>query len=336
MKIKSSLVFLLVIFVLFLLARQTYQSIEVIENIDEQDIYYAFVEGQRILQGENPYERILLSDMRKNDKYATYFPLFYELSYVSQAFGLDQFTNWLLFWRRIFLAFNFATGVLLYYVFDRENMRVMGVFAALFWFFNRWTLTVVNLVHLDFLPVFFLTASLIVFPRNRRFAFLLFGVSLALKQIAIFLLPLYLIWTWLSTEKNRVKELFMALLLIGSVPLLASIPFLIWNARGFLLSVLFSVSRFASGHFDARSLDDFLGWHGFVGRLPMLMLFLLIYWFCFSRSIPGRYMGAFLIMSVFVAFNAVLYVQYMIWLVPLTLLLLLDTKEKTVPKLLEA
>ena len=43
-----------------------------------EDIYYAWVEGGRILNGENPYGRVLAGNMRDNDKYATYFPVFYE------------------------------------------------------------------------------------------------------------------------------------------------------------------------------------------------------------------------------------------------------------------
>ncbi|MDF5733310.1 MAG: hypothetical protein PUP92_36330, partial [Rhizonema sp. PD38] len=53
----------------------------------EEDIYYLWIEGKRILSGENPYARILLSNMRDNQKYATYFPLFYIMSYLTQLLG---------------------------------------------------------------------------------------------------------------------------------------------------------------------------------------------------------------------------------------------------------
>src|SRR5690242_5186208 len=51
------------------------------------DIYYNWVEGRNILSGQNPYARILSSDMRVNKKYPTYFPLIYFLSTVSQKLG---------------------------------------------------------------------------------------------------------------------------------------------------------------------------------------------------------------------------------------------------------
>ena len=327
MKKISKVITILIMPVLLFSAWRVYRVVGVTESIKEEDIYYAFKEGQRILHGENPYARVLAGDMRENSKYATYFPLFYELAYASQALGLEQFAPWLVFWRRVFFAFNLGTAVLLFYPFWRFEMEWVGIFAAAFWLFNRWTLTVISIVHLDFLPIFFLVGSLVVFPKNRWLGLLLYSVSLGLKQIGIFILPLYLIWTWLSIEKDRVKELLIASLLIGSVPLLTSIPFLFWNIRGFVMSVLFSVTRAGSSHFGSLSLDYVFGWEGVVGRLPMLILLVLIYWLCLSRYV-GRYAGAFLIMSVFVGFNAVLFVQYLLWLVPLTPLLLLDSKEK--------
>ena len=45
-------------------------------DTSRQDVYYAWVEGARILENENPYARILDGDMLNNDKYATYFPAF--------------------------------------------------------------------------------------------------------------------------------------------------------------------------------------------------------------------------------------------------------------------
>lgn len=57
-------------------------------GIKEIDIYYSYIDGQRILNGENPYARIMSSDMMKNKKYSTYFPIFFVLSYLAQAAGL--------------------------------------------------------------------------------------------------------------------------------------------------------------------------------------------------------------------------------------------------------
>ncbi len=40
-------------------------------NMDGEDIYYSWIEGGRILHGENPYARVLQGDMQNNSKYAT-------------------------------------------------------------------------------------------------------------------------------------------------------------------------------------------------------------------------------------------------------------------------
>ena len=327
MKKYSRMLALVLLPVLLFSAWRVFGVVEISKNIEQEDIFFSFREGQRILNGENPYDRILSGNMRDNDKYATYFPMFYEFSYVTQAQGLQEFPAWLLFWRRVFVAACLGVAVLLFYVFWRYDMEWIGIFAAAFWLFNRWTLTVISIVHLDFLPIFFLVASLIVFPKNRWLGLLLYGVSLALKQIGIFILPLYLIWTWFAVEKNRIKEVLTASALIGIIPLLASVPFLVRNAQSFLMSIMFSATRADSGRFTALTLDGVLGWEGIIGRLPMLLLFGFVYWLCISRRV-GRYTGAFLVMSVFIGFNTALFLQYLLWLVPLTSMLLLDPKEK--------
>ena len=43
-------------------------------DTSEQDVYYSWIEGRRILAGENPYTRILTGNMRENDKYARVVP----------------------------------------------------------------------------------------------------------------------------------------------------------------------------------------------------------------------------------------------------------------------
>jgi hypothetical protein len=328
MKKQLRLSSLLVLTILLVLGSFVYASIGVVKTIEEQDIYYSYVEGQRILQGENPYERILSGDMRINDKYATYFPLFYEFSYLVQALGREGFSGWLEVWRFVFVLCCLGTGVLLFLPFWQIGSEWIGIFASAFWLFNRWTLTVISIVHLDFLAVVFLVGSLLALPRYRRLSLLLYSVSLAFKHISIFLLPLYLIWIWISLDRDRWKETLKSLLLIGSVPLLSALPFLIWNAKGFLLSISFSLTRFAFSSFSAPSLDDFMDWNGILGRVPMLILLVFVYWFVGSRQI-ALYTGAFLIMSIFIGFNSVLFVQYMVWLVPLSLLLILDLKEKS-------
>jgi hypothetical protein len=98
--------------------------------------------------------------------------------------------------------------------------------------------------------------SLGLFEKYRRTSLLLFGFSLAIKQIAIFLMPLYLIWEY--QQSRSWQKVFVAGLWMAVIPLLASIPFLIWNAEGFIKSIVFSATRIALDHFGAESIDVIL------------------------------------------------------------------------------
>jgi uncharacterized membrane protein len=278
------------------------------------DTYYSWVEGRRIVRGQNPYERILRGNMQENNKYATYFPLFYEASALVQRLGLRQYQEWIDFWRYIFLACNIATGVALCFTLFSKRTWALALFAMLFWYFNRWTLNVSYTVALDFIPIFFLILSLALFERYRKISLLVYGLSLAFKQIAIFIAPLYLIWEY--QETRSIRQTVLAGLWILSIPLLASIPFLFWNWEGFLRSIGFSATRIALNHFGADSIDTILNLTSLPARIPFLMMLAATYFIAWQKSI-GRYAAAMLVMGVFIAFNSVLFQHYPAWLMPL-------------------
>ena len=284
------------------------------------DIYYTWLEGKRLLAGENPYARILAGNIRENDKYATYFPLFYLLSAFTQWIGFRDYSIWLNVWRPIFLAFNIGIGVLIFYQFDRENLLLLGLFSSLFWLFSRWTIHVTKIVHIEFIAIFLLLISLILLPRKTHLSFLLFGFSLAIKQVAIFLTPLYLIWAWQLADRNKLKEVLIALFYISIIPAIISLPFILWNAEGFFKSILFSATRLPDSHIKAVSLDALIqvNYPTFVGikaKLPMLFLMSIIFISSARRQI-GIYTSVLLMMAVFINFNSVLFLQYFSWIVP--------------------
>jgi hypothetical protein len=201
-----------------------------------------------------------------------------------------------------------------------------------FWYFNRWTLSSSATVALDFIPILFMLLSLVFFKRYRRTSLLLYSFSIATKQIDIFLVPLYLIWEY--SETRSIKKTMLAGLWIASVPFLASLPFLFWNAEGFVKSISFSATRAASTHFAAPSIDDVLNLRGLPARLPMLLMLLLGYLASCQRSM-GRYGAAMMIMAIFIAFNSVLFQHYPVWLMPLLPLAvgewLVLTKDSQIP-----
>lgn len=283
----------------------------------KHDIYYSFVEGQRILDGSNPYSRIHTGDMSNNNKYATYFPGFYLLSAATQAFGARDIADWLAFWRVIFALFYLAIGGFVFV----EGRRAFGAgfafFCAALWLFNRWTVNILYTANIDFPPIFFLLLSLAIFKRHQTASFLLFGVSLALKQIAIFALPLYLIWVWKWSAANRPwPAVLRAVALIAAVPFVCSVYFLAWDATGFIKSVLFSATRLPSSHVRTATIDQALGWTGAAGRIPMLFTLGLVY-LAAMKSDMGRYTAALFALLVFSVMNPVLYNQYFCWVMAL-------------------
>jgi len=278
------------------------------------DTYYSWVEGDRILRGRNPYERILHGDMEENNKYSTYFPLFYEASALVQKLGIRPYHPWISFWRYFFMATNIGTGLVLFLMLFSKRTWVLSLLSMPFWFFNRWTLHSSATVALDFIPIFLMVVSLGMFDKYRKTSLLLFSFSLAIKQIAIFMMPLYLIWEYL--ESRSFKRSIITGLWIISIPLLSSIPFLFWNSEGFIKSVAFSATRSGLNHFGAESIDVILGLNGWAARIPFLLMLCGIYLATF-RSALGRYGAAMLVMAVFIAFNSILFTHYPTWLMPL-------------------
>jgi uncharacterized membrane protein len=115
--------------------------------------------------------------------------------------------------------------------------------------------------------------------------------------------------------RTGLTKAISAALLIASIPLLASLPFIAWNAEGFASSILFSVTRNPADHFGVASADGLLGWAGIPAKLPMLALMALAYLLAWRQKI-GMYTGTLLVMATFVDFNSVLFRQYLAWVVP--------------------
>ena len=98
-----------------------------------------------------------------------------------------------------------------------------------------------------------------------------------------------------------------------------------WNPGGFARSILFSATRLAATHLMVPSLDALLGWEGPRRASQLVVLLLAVYWLA-ARRISGKYLPAALAFSVFISFNAVLYNQYFVWLIPFMLLMVAEYK----------
>jgi uncharacterized membrane protein len=284
-------------------------------DLTGRDIYYSYLEGQRLGAGQNPYARVLEADAPQNRKYATYLPVFYELSALSQALGLRDFPRWIGFWRVVFLLCVLGTAALIFARLARPGLLLLAVLGTSLWLFNRWGLMVSRYGNLDPAPILLLLASLWLLPRRRLLALLLLGLSLGLKQIGVLLVPLYLIWIWREPGARPVRRTAGAALAIAAIPLVAALPFVVWNARGFFRSLLVSVTRSPEPYLGALSASDLLGLAGAPSKLFLAAVLLLTYALAFTGKI-GRYAAVLLVFVSFVDFNAVLFPQYLTWVVP--------------------
>ncbi|MGF1517341.1 MAG: hypothetical protein ACFCVB_05990 [Nodosilinea sp.] len=289
------------------------------EALMGHDIYYIWLEGKRIIVGENPYARVLAGDMRANDKYATYFPLAYLCSALVQKAGFPEFSDWLYLWRPISFLCHLGIVALALRQFYRRGLWLLGFVAAALLLLGRWSIYVTRVHHLEFAAIFFLLLSLVLLKNQPRMALLAFSLSLGIKQIAIFLLPIYLVYLWRnSASDRRIADVGSGFLIMLSVPLLTSLPFLLWDAEGFFKSILFSATRLGSSHIDAApSIDvtfsqQFDWLVGLRAKLLMLLLMGLVYLSCLRETV-GLFVASAMVMMIFLYFNSVLFLQYFLW-----------------------
>lgn len=298
----------------------------------KEDIFYHYSEGDRMLRGQNPYQRISDSNMRDNDKFATYSPLFYFLGALVQKVGLKNFPDWLKFWRLVFGFFNFGIIGILFFNFFKRNMFLLAILASLFWAFNRWTINLIIIANIDFLAIFFLLLSVTIRHRHRPSAHLLLGLSLAIKHLAVFIVPLYLIEAWCQSSDSakmgkKIKKLSLATLQIGSILFLVSFPFLVRDAWPFIKSILFHLTRAEASNLAAPSISFGLGLKGLWARVPMLVLMTFVF-VLFARRRFGFYTASLLTFTLFINFSPVLFKQYIAWSMLFVPLIVLDASER--------
>ncbi len=328
--------------------------------VGKPDISYIWRDSIGIAAGKNPYERIIGGSMQTNDKYATYFPLFYLLGALVHTLGVQTFESWLAFWRIIFLACDIGTGLLIYTLLITSGRPLLAGGGAAFWLLHRWTLSSAMSANIDFLSIFFLLLSLTFLSLYQArstpakstqwhlwAALLSLSVSLAIKQIAIFLVPLYCIWVWQSSgapifatgrgrwRQTRIAQSAVALLVILSLPMIVALPFLAWNAPGFIMSILFSATRSPTLSSSAISASWLLGeifphFTGIISRVIIILALLWVYTAVARREVH-MFTAGLLTLTVFVGFNPVFFNQYLTWLLPFIVLVACDSRSSSLP-----
>jgi uncharacterized membrane protein len=290
------------------MAVYVYSNLE--RSNEKEDIYYVYLEGSRILKGENPYERVLGSDMLHNDKFSTYFPGIYLISASIQVAGYDDFEGWHEVWTILNIGILFLIGLLIFLDLEKRSSLLLAIFGLIILYFHSYSIIILRINHIDFIAILFLVLSLKVIERKPLLSLVFFGLSLSMKHMAIFAAPLYLFTLRDSIGWRRSFTYCVAG--IGLPIVVFSLPFIIWNAQGFFKSILFSATRLSGSHFKTLAASTLVGAEGLIGKLPMLLLFFIIYYLNYTRKIGIR-TGVFLILAVFIGFNSVLFVQYLIW-----------------------
>ena len=285
------------------------------------DIYYIWRDGVRLANGENPYayDHVLEPDERPT-KHPSYLPLFYLAVAAMHHLGVREYATWLHVWRAVGITAHVAIAVLLYLAGQRAGRPLLGLFGALFWSLNRWTLYTVRSGTLDELALLVLLVSLWSFVPRRRLSFLLFGVSLAIKHVGVLVAPLYLVWTWqrsaAASRRTRWAAVGQAGLWIALIPATVSLPFVWWDAGAFTRSILSSVTRPASSYAHVSAIGSLLGLRGGMARIPLLLLLTLATLVAAHRQAIGRYTAVLLMFAAFTDFNTVLFPQYFAWVIP--------------------
>ena len=291
---------------------------------DRPDIYYIWRDGVRLANGENPYSYDNPPEPEERPtKHPSYLPLFYLAVAGVHRLGIREYTTWLHVWRAVQIVAHVTIAILLYLAGQRAGRPLLGLFAALFWSLNRWTLYTVRAGGLDELALLFLLASLQCFVRRRRLAFLWFGTSLAIKHVGLLVAPLYLVWTWQRSRDSRWTRwtaMGQAALWIALIPALVSLPFIWWDAGAFARSILSSVTRPSDAYGHISAVGTLLGLRGGLARAPLLLLLTLVVLIAAHRQVIGRYTAVHLMFATFTDFNTVLFPQYFAWVVPFIVL----------------
>lgn len=277
---------------------------------EKEDVYYVYLEGARIIKGENPYQRVLGSDMLHNDKFSTYFPGIYLISASVQLAGFESFEDWHEAWTVLNIGILFLIGLLILLDLEKRSSLLLALFGIIVLYFHSYSIIILRINHIDFIAILFLVLSLKVIERNPFLSMVFFGLSLSMKHMAIFAAPLYLFA--LRDTFGWKKSIVYWVTGIGLPIVVFSLPFIIWNAQGFFKSILFSATRLSGSHFKTIAASTLIGAEGLIGKLPMLLLFIIVFYLNYRKKLEIR-TSVFLILAIFIGYNSVLFVQYLIW-----------------------
>ena len=293
----------------------------------QQGIYEHYKVSNLILQGQNPYQAIIGSDMLRNNKYPTYFAGFYYLIMPTVA-TFASFNNWINFWQIVCIILYASIGFLIFYNTSKNDKTALGIVLAIVWLCNRWSLYLATTLSADLVAILLLLISLILINTKQKTSLFMYGVHLSIKHLTLFLLPLYILNDTKLNFKNITKNIAFVLFPI----VLISFQFLITSPVAYLQSILFSATRFADNHFKVTSfsIGEIFNLYGVYERLPMIIAIFFIYWLFAKKKIAFD-LSVLLILLISITFNPVFFLQYEAWFIAVLLFYLakIDLKGNT-------
>lgn len=305
-------------------------------DVGDRDIYYQFVEAMKIKDGVNPYERILGQDLRLNEKYPTFLPSSYLLILalaVPVGYNFVAFTFVLRF---LTILLESLVAFILLRIGQERRAPLLGLAAASFWLFSRWSIYNFAQARLDGIALSLAVLAVYLYKRSSTFwPFFVMSASLGIKHLGVFILPVFL---FDSIRKRQWFALLYRSLLLFSVPIIFSLPFLFRNLEGFLFSLGFSFTRLPEtsnlgygwevvttevANFILPKLKLVGTFRGTMlsyisSRLPLFTLFPLLMTFAYLER-WGKYITALVGMLLFLSLNPVIFSQYFVWVMPFVL-----------------
>jgi len=322
-KFKASILIevFFVLLLLFLLVLVNISNNKGIEFFNNSDIYYEFHSALDIKNGINPYNRISNTNFVDNQKYATLLPVYYYFILIVAKLSGYSFIHFISVMRVVLIAFEFLGALFIYLYFARKNRRELGYFGAVFYLFNVYTINSYVFLKQDAIAISFLLMSLYFFKPRIRLSYLLFGVSLGIKHIGIFILPYYFLPLLFS--KRKLNDFLQDLFCLIFPVLIPSFPFIFSNMRSFIYSMIFSLTRSSEQGNVMFGYANLLSPHSVFPRLPLFIVTISNLILVVMKKIPPTFyiLTSFLI---FAMFNPVIFDQYLVWVTAFVFISIVD------------
>ena len=301
------ILFIIISVFIFSLALKTgYErhKINIIKEYRGSDIEAIWKESQKICSFSNPYSR--MKGKEKAFKPPTYFPGFYIFGCFLDRIGENSnYKDFISHWSLLNIFFYLLMGLSVYYFFVSTGLFLEGLIFTFLIFFSRWSLGTISSLQTNIIAILPLIWSLFLIKTNRISSYLLFSLSLCLKQIAIFILPLYLFHIYLHNryKKDKILLCLKDFSFLFLLPLVLFLPFLFSDFWGVFNSMYYSLGREEKSYLA-------LG-QGFRQINQIIFIFISLFWYAKYRYFFAT--SAFFIIFSFCAFNHIFFSQYYLW-----------------------